>query len=91
VLLASFNVCNLFNCQDGGVVTICMDANFGLVRKFNSGTSPRPLLVTDSFFLDNAEVNNFVNNYTNDKQKDQACAVSFNNINVLLTQVKFCE
>ena len=48
-----------------------MDANFGLVRKFNSGSSPRPSSAVDSFFLDNAEVNTFVDSYANDKQKDQ--------------------
>ena len=54
-----------------GVVTVSMDANFGLVRKHHSGKSPLPLSIANSFFLDSSDVDNFVTTYTNDKQKDQ--------------------
>jgi hypothetical protein len=57
--------------QDGGVVTVSMDANFGLVRKQHSGTSPRPLSLVNSYFLERSDVEAFVNGYVNDSKKDE--------------------
>lgn len=48
-----------------------MDANFGLVRKHNSGTSPRPLSLVDSYFIDSSDVDSFVNSYGSDSKKDK--------------------
>ena len=58
--------------QDGGITTISIDGNFGLVRKHHSGISPRgPSTVESSFFMEDDEVEAFVNSYQNDKQTDQ--------------------
>ena len=57
--------------QTGGVTTISMDANFGLVRKHNFGTSPSPSTYSNEFFVDPKEVNTFVTNYGSDNQKDK--------------------
>ena len=40
-----------------------MDANFGLCRKKSAGNSVRSPLHSKSLFLDQLEVNEFVNNY----------------------------
>jgi len=48
-----------------------MDANFGLVRKSNSGSSPMPPLYKDVYFLDGVETNNFVSSYGNDSAGDK--------------------
>ena len=40
-----------------------MDANFGLCRKKSAGNSVRSPLHSKSLFLDQLEVNKFVNNY----------------------------
>jgi hypothetical protein len=58
--------------QGCGITTICIDGNFGLVRKQHSGVSSRgPSTVDSQFFMNDDEVETFVNSYENDKQTDQ--------------------
>jgi hypothetical protein len=59
--------------QEGGVTTISVDANFGLVRKHNSGSSPLPSDYANAFFLDAEEVDAFVKNYGSENLKDNVC------------------
>jgi hypothetical protein len=59
--------------QNGGTTTVSMDANFGMVRKFNSGCSPMPPSYDYGFFLDPHQVDMFVDHYKDDSQKDKAC------------------
>ena len=44
-------------------VYLSLDANFGLCRKKSAGNSVRSPLHSKSLFLDQLEVNEFVNNY----------------------------
>jgi len=53
------------------VITVSMDANFGLVRKSNAGNSSIPPLYKDVYFLDGAETHNFVSSYGNDSAGDK--------------------
>ena len=55
--------------QEGGIRTVCMDANFGLVRKVHSGCSTIPPLMYNNFFMNNDDVDGFVNAYANDHYK----------------------
>lgn len=70
-----------------------MDTNFGLVRKHNSGTSPRPLSLVDSYFIDSSDVDSFVNAYSSDNKKDKVswyckAVIIFDVIAALLTTNK---
>lgn len=57
--------------QSGGTTTISIDGNFGLVRKYHAGKSPRTISTTNGFFVDNAVVDAFVDQYSDDKQQDK--------------------
>ncbi len=51
-------------------MTVCMDANFGLVRKKNSGDSLYPADYADAFFLPTTTVDEFMDNYYEEKQDE---------------------
>ena len=68
--------------QSGGTTTISIDGNFGLVRKHHSGISPRPVSVTNGFFMDAGDVDTFVNSYSDAKEKDKVSSV--------FVLIKFC-
>lgn len=57
--------------QDGGVVTVSLDANFGLVRKHNAGSSFVDTKYDDSYFLDGSEVDTFISNYDDGKRTEK--------------------
>jgi len=52
-------------------MTVSMDANFGLVRKCNAGSSSLPPLITNDYFVDSSEVSDFVSTYGNDNVRDK--------------------
>lgn len=74
IVLANHRLCFA---QDVGPITVAMDANFGLVRKHHSGSSPRSLSVANGFFLDKVDVDSFVDEYSEDKQKDNVTLCSY--------------
>jgi hypothetical protein len=52
-------------------VFYCMDANFGLVRKQNSGESVHAPRQEGDFFLPEKDVKTFVAAYSTDRTKDR--------------------
>ena len=63
---------SLLNClKPSGPVFYCFDANFGLVRKQNSGQSLLPPKQEGSFFLSEQDVESFVQAYNTDRTKDK--------------------
>jgi hypothetical protein len=60
--------------QENGTVTVAMDGNFGLVRKFNSGNSLFPPLLKNVYFLDNDTTQSFMDSYEHDKARDRVSA-----------------
>jgi hypothetical protein len=52
-------------------VFYCMDANFGLVRKQNSGQSVHAPKQEGDFFLSENDVRAFVTSYITDRTKDK--------------------
>jgi hypothetical protein len=49
--------------QDSGKRTLCLDANFGLVRKKNAGKGVDDSAGASSFFVNDAVVDKFVESY----------------------------
>ncbi|XP_071846686.1 uncharacterized protein [Apostichopus japonicus] len=53
--------------KEEGNIFVSFDANFGLVRKSNSGTSSQPPKHSTRYFLDDKEVHSFVDSYQSDE------------------------
>ena len=64
-------VCCVFVRKNDENITVCMDGNFGLVRKKNAGTSPMPPDHDGIYFVPHEEVNDFCSSYYEGKEKDQ--------------------
>ena len=62
--------------QEQGILTLSVDANFGLCRKKAAGTSVHDPLSKTAMFFDQNEVNQFVDNYSG--AKSEAPSVSIN-------------
>ena len=65
--------------QSDGVLTVCLDGNFGLVRKNNAGSSDAaPESLHAGFFLESDKVDTFVQTYGHDKQSDKVVCTLIN-------------
>ncbi|XP_038050149.1 uncharacterized protein LOC119723516 [Patiria miniata] len=58
-----------------GSLFLCLDGNFGLVRKSNSGFSTNPPKHKTRMFADSKDVDEFVGNQTEDKDPEQDCSM----------------
>jgi hypothetical protein len=56
-------------------MTVAMDGNFGLVRKFNAGSSSAPPLFKDVYFVDADESKQFAETYGKDKTSDKVVLI----------------
>ena len=71
-----------------------MDGCFGLVRKKHARLAIAPPLHRDSLFADQADVDNFIQGYSKDKQEAESvrelCLISQENTLYILVNMKFC-
>lgn len=62
--------------QEKGTLFVSLDGNFGLVSKQNAGTSLEPPNIAHSLFLEQADVDSFVNNYDTASKKGEGVKFS---------------
>ncbi len=65
-LLRLFTVTSYYffpTCQENGQIYLSIDGNFGLCRKQAAGASVRGPLCKEGFFMDQKEIDTFVENY----------------------------
>jgi len=73
------------------MMTVSMDANFGLVRKKNAGKSLSAANCGSQFFIDDGMVNDFVETYYEHNVKDQVCNNSASLLGLFVCQCQLCQ